>query len=145
MAVRGCRVILLVLVSSASAQVPRDATAYHPDGTPIFPEELRDVIRKAVQAGSEVSVSVRDVAMGNDLEAFTDVMQKHNYDSMFADDGSLYDIGQWRKMYSDDAFYSKLMEANAPDQHKIIMTGTDEQVQDLFRKRHQAARAKMEL
>ena len=129
-----------ILVSSALAQKPVDATAHHPDGTPIFPEELRSVLREAILAGKEVAwPGVKDLAMGDDLEAFTDAMQKHFYDTMFARDGSAYDVAEWRKMYREDAFYSGLMQQNAPDYHKMIMTGTDEEVQEMFRQSQEAA------
>jgi hypothetical protein len=147
-----CRWLICTLLSVAVAQSSdkaRDVTAHRPDGTPIFPLELRQVLRDALAAGRGVSDRIRKQVLEDDLQAFTDAMQVYNYEQMFASDGSAVDIEAWRQMFREDEVYSQLFLENFPEKWQLIMSGTDEEVQAMFRAQHvaahRAAQAKFEL
>ena len=146
------RVLIFWLLSLAFAQSndkARDVMAHRPDGTPIFPAELRQVLRDAIEAGKGVPERIRKHVLSDDLQAFTDAVQVHNHEQMFASDGSAVDIQAWRKMFREDEVYSQLFQENYPDQWQLVMSGTDEEVQTMFRSQHtaahQAAQVKPEL
>ena len=64
------RGVLIVLVAGwladAEGQIPKDATAHHPDGTPIFPEALRTLLREALAAGKGVPAGIREHVEGDE-------------------------------------------------------------------------------
>lgn len=107
------------------------------------------MLRDALAAGRGVSDRIRKQVLEDDLQAFTDAMQVYNYEQMFASDGSAVDIKAWRQMFREDEVYSQLFLENFPEKWQLIMSGTDEEVQAMFRAQHvaahRAAQAKFEL
>lgn len=124
-----------------------EAMAIHPDGTPVNPEALRDAMRTGNVGGTSWMDDEKMVglAAGDDIEAFTDYMQTVNYERMFNEDGSARDIQAWRQSVRDDEFYSKLLKENAASFHKVIISGTDDEVQDVLRVGQLEAQRKGEL
>lgn len=133
-------VSLICVMSSVVCQIPKDATAHHPDGTPIFPEELRQVLREALAAGRGVPSGIREHVEGDNLQAFVDAVQAHNYQRLFEADGSAVDVAEWRKMFAEDAKYNQLFLEQFPDQWRTIMSGSDEEVQEVLREQSRAAK-----
>ena len=119
-----------------------DTLAIHPDGTPVNPEKMRDALRRGEFEGEQLPATwmgdqhlVELVEQGS-LRAFTDYMQQINYERMFDDDGAAKDIKEWRQSVRDDTEYQKMMMDSYPDVLEIIVSGTDEQVQNMLRAHH---------
>lgn len=128
--------LVLGLLAADAGYTMEEEFAIHPDGTPTFPEKLRDHLR--TQGGGKWRDDEKLVRLvqGDDLEAFTAYMQEINQKEIFEEDGTASDIQEWRQAVRDDHYYAKLLEDNAPDFYSLIMTGTDMEVQDFLREQH---------
>ena len=127
--------LLGVLLTDAGFTMEEEF-AIHPDGTPSFPEKLRDHLRKEGGGKWADDEKLVRLVQGDDLGAFTDHMQSINQKEIFEDDGTARDIKEWRQAVMDDEYYAKLLESNMPDFYSLIMTGTDLEVQDFLREQH---------
>ena len=117
-----------------------DALAIHPDGTPVYPERLREALRRGDVPNSWMDDDqLVALAASDDLEAFTDYMQKINYDRIFHEDGSARDIKEWRQAVRDDEFYTNLLLQTYPEFYDAIDKGTDDQVQRILMAQQEAS------
>ena len=133
--------ILATVCVLASAPTTEEIMTVHPDGTPVHPAELKAFLMQwdgdlVAAYGSEV----KDAVFGNDLEAFTAIMQIHNYDKMFDSDGSVKDIDRWRQNVREDEKYYGLLQDAAPEFLQMIVdrSVSDEDVQEMLRNQHRA-------
>ena len=116
--------------------------AIHPDGTPTYPEKLRDTLRRGEAPPQwKDDRKLYELVHSDDLEAFTDYMQQLNQAEIFAADGSALDIVEWRQAVRDDTHYTNLLKEGFPEVHSLFMSGTDDEVQEFLRAQHAAQAA----
>ena len=135
------RVLLLLAFAPACLCLTLDEImSVHPDGTPVHAAEMKSMLAKNAAEEQPLDVlrnqEVYDAVMGDSLETFTDVMQRHNYRHIFHEDGSARDIARWRQNVRDDTYYSELLRGEAPEVHKFFTDPTvpDSKVQDQLRR-----------
>lgn len=130
--------VLLVSLATGGYTMEEDM-AIHPDGTPVYPEKMRESLRSG-DVFPELwreDMQLRDLVDGDNLQEFADYMQQINYEKMFHPDGSARDIAEWRQSVRDDEWYANLLKEGHSDFYELIMDGADEEVQSALR----AARA----
>ena len=145
--------LLLAFFSHACFCMPLDEImSVHPDGTPVHPAELKMMLARNALEDRPLDVlrdpEVHAAVMGDSLETFVDVMQRHNYRHIFHEDGSVRDIARWRQNVREDAYYADLLMQSAPGAHAIITdpTVSDSEVQDRLRQQDwQSSNQKSEL
>ena len=107
--------------------------AIHPDGTPTFPAKMRARLRSGDAPDSwRDDRRLLELAVGDDLEAFSDYVQEINQDRIFDEDGRAHDIKEWRQSVRDDVFYRDLMQQHYPEVLEKIVSGTDDEVQAIL-------------
>ena len=141
-----CWVALALVERAAAGFTMEEEMAVHPDGTPVHPEKLRAKLRSGEVTPHDWMQDERlvELAVGEDIEAFTEYMQQINYDRMFHEDGSARDIVEWRQSVRDDAYYSGLLRDSFPEMFTLIDTGTNEEVQQMLVSQHQAQAAEVQ-
>ena len=144
---------LLLLLATAHRLVHAgytmdQAMAIHPDGTPVDPAAMRDHLRKGeLPAHWMEDQRLLELVAGDDLDAFADYMETIHSDRIFHEDGSAQDIKAWRQSVRDDEYFSGLMRASYPEVLALVLSGSDDEVQNMLRAQHssQAAAQKQEL
>eukprot|EP00320_Phaeocystis_rex_P022210 CAMPEP_0119070692 /NCGR_PEP_ID=MMETSP1178-20130426/42885_1 /TAXON_ID=33656 /ORGANISM="unid sp, Strain CCMP2000" /LENGTH=125 /DNA_ID=CAMNT_0007052547 /DNA_START=78 /DNA_END=455 /DNA_ORIENTATION=+ len=122
------------------------AMAIHPDGTPVDPAAMRDALRKGdLPSHWMEDHRLLELVAGDDLDEFAEYIQTINSDRIFHEDGSAKDIREWRQSVRDDQHYSGLMRASYPEVLELILSGSDDEVQNMLRAQHSAQAAKQEL
>lgn len=117
-----------------------ESMAIHPDGTPVFPSKMRDMLRSGEAPPQWMDDKhLLELVAGDDLDAFTEYMQRVNAERIFYEDGSARDIREWRQAVQDDEYYTKLLRESYPEMHQVITTGTDEDVQAMLVAQHMEA------
>lgn len=136
----GRLLLLLAAARRCTAGFTMDqAMAIHPDGTPVDPAAMRDHLRMGeVPSHWMEDARLFELVAGENLDAFAVYMQALHAERIFHEDGSAQDIKAWRQSVRDDQHFSGLMRASYPDALELILSRSDDEVQNMLRTQQSA-------